>query len=209
MSSVAATQFLPVVATASAVKNYLVVSVHDVAPSTQAITEKIISEVARRGIRVCSLLVVPDYHHQGAAMKDRQFVSWLRDLEAQRHEIVIHGYFHERPACRAETLRDKFITQLYTQSEGEFYDMDYDEAFRRIKTARDEFSAAGLKPRGFVAPAKPRGFNRSEEHTSELQSPVQLVCRLLLEKKKKNSFTSTDETVIHVTLRRPSPPSPQ
>src|SRR5690348_17769422 len=29
------------------------------------------------------------------------------------------------------------------------------------------------------------GF-RSEEHTSELQSPVHLVCRLLLEKKKKN-----------------------
>src|SRR5690348_1339474 len=29
-------------------------------------------------------------------------------------------------------------------------------------------------------------FPRSEEHTSELQSPVHLVCRLLLEKKKKN-----------------------
>src|SRR6266487_5440724 len=29
---------------------------------------------------------------------------------------------------------------------------------------------------------------RSEEHTSELQSPVHLVCRLLLEKKKKISF---------------------
>src|SRR5947208_13392473 len=28
---------------------------------------------------------------------------------------------------------------------------------------------------------------RSEEHTSELQSPDQLVCRLLLEKKKKNT----------------------
>src|SRR5690348_17787056 len=28
-------------------------------------------------------------------------------------------------------------------------------------------------------------FERSEEHTSELQSPVHLVCRLLLEKKKK------------------------
>src|SRR5437762_4116518 len=28
--------------------------------------------------------------------------------------------------------------------------------------------------------------NRSEEHTSELQSPMYLVCRLLLEKKKKN-----------------------
>src|SRR5690348_17689886 len=29
-----------------------------------------------------------------------------------------------------------------------------------------------------------RGRKRSEEHTSELQSPVHLVCRLLLEKKK-------------------------
>src|SRR5437762_4411111 len=29
------------------------------------------------------------------------------------------------------------------------------------------------------------GFDRSEEHTSELQSPMYLVCRLLLEKKKK------------------------
>src|SRR5690348_17809002 len=29
------------------------------------------------------------------------------------------------------------------------------------------------------------GSPRSEEHTSELQSPVHLVCRLLLEKKKK------------------------
>src|SRR5690348_17740197 len=29
---------------------------------------------------------------------------------------------------------------------------------------------------------------RSEEHTSELQSPVHLVCRLLLEKKKRTRF---------------------
>src|SRR2546426_7999254 len=32
-----------------------------------------------------------------------------------------------------------------------------------------------------------RSFRRSEEHTSELQSPCNLVCRLLLEKKKKNT----------------------
>src|SRR2546426_5719557 len=30
--------------------------------------------------------------------------------------------------------------------------------------------------------------NRSEEHTSELQSPCNLVCRLLLEKKKKEIY---------------------
>src|SRR5256885_3325928 len=33
--------------------------------------------------------------------------------------------------------------------------------------------------------AHDRGEHRSEEHTSELQSPCNLVCRLLLEKKKK------------------------
>src|SRR6266487_1792724 len=35
-----------------------------------------------------------------------------------------------------------------------------------------------------------RGPLRSEEHTSELQSPVHLVCRLLLEKKKKKYITT-------------------
>src|SRR5574337_316410 len=37
--------------------------------------------------------------------------------------------------------------------------------------------ARGQHPKG--------GIFRSEEHTSELQSPLNLVCRLLLEKKKK------------------------
>src|SRR5256885_9755570 len=35
----------------------------------------------------------------------------------------------------------------------------------------------------------PDVFCRSEEHTSELQSPCNLVCRLLLEKKKANDST--------------------
>src|SRR5882762_10526511 len=34
------------------------------------------------------------------------------------------------------------------------------------------------------------GFSRSEEHTSELQSHLNLVCRLLLEKKKKNKIST-------------------
>src|SRR6266581_9408001 len=36
----------------------------------------------------------------------------------------------------------------------------------------------------------PSLHRRSEEHTSELQSPVHLVCRLLLEKKKKIKTTT-------------------
>src|SRR5437762_8040360 len=35
--------------------------------------------------------------------------------------------------------------------------------------------------------------SRSEEHTSELQSPMYLVCRLLLEKKKKKHLRSKNE----------------
>jgi uncharacterized protein len=153
MSSVAVTQFLPVVAAPAAARDFLVVSVHDIAPSSRETADKMISEFSRRGVRCCSLLVVPDYHQEGAAVKDPKFVSWLRDLESQGHEIVIHGYFHSRPRRDRDTVRDRFVTRFYTQDEGEFYDLGYDEAFRRITRAREEFHAAGLKPQGFIAPA--------------------------------------------------------
>src|SRR5690348_17395778 len=38
--------------------------------------------------------------------------------------------------------------------------------------------------------------DRSEEHTSELQSPVHLVCRLLLEKKKANGRHRSDPRAV-------------
>src|SRR5947209_14487657 len=41
------------------------------------------------------------------------------------------------------------------------------------------------------------GYERSEEHTSELQSRQYLVCRLLLEKKKKHN---TDEPELPTTI---------
>src|SRR5205807_7779718 len=49
-------------------------------------------------------------------------------------------------------------------------------------------NAFGSAPPDFTARAITAGTatERSEEHTSELQSPCNLVCRLLLEKKKKN-----------------------
>src|SRR2546426_3434758 len=49
---------------------------------------------------------------------------------------------------------------------------------RRIAPAHDEHAHPGLPH---------AGQSRSEEHTSELQSPCNLVCRLLLEKKKKKT----------------------
>src|SRR5256885_2473815 len=49
----------------------------------------------------------------------------------------------------------------------------------------------GLSPQNEIS--DPRDA-RSEEHTSELQSPCNLVCRLLLEKKKKKTNTAIDRS---------------
>src|SRR5258708_27167918 len=48
-----------------------------------------------------------------------------------------------------------------------------------------------------------RGGCRSEEHTSELQSPDQLVCRLLLEKKKNDIFAYTPYMILGSAPRAP------
>src|SRR5438876_8865246 len=45
---------------------------------------------------------------------------------------------------------------------------------------------------------------RSEEHTSELQSPVHLVCRLLLEKKKQKTTGCIHQTTIRTPPLAPS-----
>src|SRR5258708_13311211 len=50
--------------------------------------------------------------------------------------------------------------------------------------------------------------DRSEEHTSELQSPDHLVCRLLLEKKKKTSITSMNKTRSITQMSDPSKQTP-
>src|SRR2546430_13086394 len=41
---------------------------------------------------------------------------------------------------------------------------------------------------------------RSEEHTSELQSQSNLVCRLLLEKKKKSKGTTVHISALHLLV---------
>src|SRR6266705_3418086 len=48
-------------------------------------------------------------------------------------------------------------------------------------------------------------ISRSEEHTSELQSPYELVCRLLLEKKKRPGRRAPAPRSDRLTLRPPYP----
>src|SRR5260364_88523 len=57
---------------------------------------------------------------------------------------------------------------------------------------RSTCGAGGARSSAVGGAARARR-HRSEEHTSELQSPDHLVCRLLLEKKKHDSSTTADE----------------
>src|SRR2546426_8122704 len=63
----------------------------------------------------------------------------------------------------------------------------YTTLFRSCRTR----AAPGRRPSRGSRGTTPRrrGPSRSEEHTSELQSPCNLVCRLLLEKKKKTDIS--------------------
>src|SRR5947209_11657275 len=77
---------------------------------------------------------------------------------------------------------------------------------RRIEAERNPNSSVpgrppGRIPRGNGNSLGPAGGERSEEHTSELQSRQYLVCRLLLEKKKKKKKNKNIEITMHIKLK--------
>jgi hypothetical protein len=131
----------------------LVVSVHDVSPATRSACETIVAELTALGLKRCSLLVIPDYHHTGNFLDDEDFCAWLEAQVAASHEVVIHGYCHEREAQEGESLRDKLTTRFYTAGEGEFYNLGVGAAKKLLALARAEFREAGFEPDGFIAPA--------------------------------------------------------
>src|SRR2546429_6687955 len=82
----------------------------------------------------------------------------------------------------------------------------YTTLFRSIVVVghpRVRITGDGVAPERFQigvrAGALP-GESRSEEHTSELQSRLHLVCRLLLEKKKKKTYSMCHLTLVQHTL---------
>src|SRR5258708_23896118 len=69
----------------------------------------------------------------------------------------------------------------------------YTTLFRSKRaTELDPKSSSAWQALGWAHPSACQA--RSEEHTSELQSPDHLVCRLLLEKKKKKRDTQRTDT---------------
>src|SRR5256885_6256699 len=80
-----------------------------------------------------------------------------------------------------------------------------------FRSALDLADHAYLLETGRVVMSGPSADLRSEEHTSELQSPCNLVCRLLLEKKKtkKNSLSickmQITTHVLMISIHTPCP----
>src|SRR5260370_18351699 len=68
---------------------------------------------------------------------------------------------------------------------------------RRHGSAESALSPHSRTVGGIFCPADERPTVRSEEHTSELQSHLNLVCRLLLEKKKRREHKTDLVNQIH------------
>src|SRR2546429_3575963 len=79
-------------------------------------------------------------------------------------------------------FNDTATTEIYTLSLHDALPIWFD-----VSTLKEPFRLEGKKTMGYEA-AEQLGWSlpRSEEHTSELQSRLHLVCRLLLEKKKNH-----------------------
>ena len=138
----------------------MVVSVHDVSPATREVCDQMLQALAKLDVTRTSLLVVPNHHHRGHFLDDPIFCRWLAERASEGHELVVHGYFHQRAARSGESWRDRFLTKVYTASEGEFYDLPGPEAAALLARAKSDFTrfreqyAPGLPPPvGFIAPA--------------------------------------------------------
>lgn len=132
----------------------LVVSLHDVSPLTREVFTAMLRELAEVGVTKTSLLVIPNHHRRGHMLDDAGFCRWVEGLAKAGHEVVIHGYYHQRTPRGDEMAQQRWITSVYTMGEGEFYDLSYDEAASLLARAREDFSKLDVPPpAGFIAPA--------------------------------------------------------
>src|SRR6266849_4444045 len=86
--------------------------------------------------------------------------------------VVVGSWWTRNVACRIFFFNDTATTEIYTLS--------LHDALPISRCLPIRLAAAQTTPQA----ARSAGISRSEEHTSELQSRVDFVCRLLLEKKK-------------------------
>src|SRR5258706_499495 len=108
------------------------------------------------------------------------------------HFVSVRKDFSIRPPASIPTFfffNDTATTEIYTLS---LHDALPIWTHLGVQTG-------DLRPSPGAGPGE--GRRRSEEHTSELQSLTNLVCRLLLEKKKKETNRETISSKCHTTLQ--------
>src|SRR2546430_16049424 len=93
-------------------------------------------------------------------------------------------FFHPPPNFLFFFFNDTATTEIYTLSLHDALPISPSVSIFNLFNFDNAFLPGNL-PLATLVP----GPNRSEEHTSELQSQSNLVCRLLLEKKKKTQNT--------------------
>jgi predicted deacetylase len=126
------------------------VTLHDVAPATQAQCMQLLAALERIAPLSFSLLVVPYYHGQHA---DVAFEQWLQARLQRGDELVLHGLTHRDEGPPAQNWIERVRRHWYTAGEGEFAAVDQGEALRRLKAGRRWFARRDWPVRGFVAPA--------------------------------------------------------
>ena len=131
----------------------LIVSLHDAHPGSAGAIRDQLAFLAGYGVNAASILVVPDFHHGAPVAKHADFCEAVSRWQDLGHEIVLHGYYHDRRESPRETLAALFWTRLYTSREAEFLDLPREEARIRLRRGRELFGEKGWQVRGFVAPA--------------------------------------------------------
>ena len=162
------------------------VSIHDVSPAWEREVDVALEMAHAVGVRP-ALLVVPDYHGRAPLAEHPRFVERLRALQADGHEIYLHGYYHrarrwDDPGARETRtggavgrLRHLFAQKVVSASEAEFSDVSREEALARLDAGERVLRDAGLAIDGFVAPAwsmpswvlsllGERGYRFTEDH---------------------------------------------
>src|SRR5690242_21631008 len=114
----------------------------------------------------------------------RSLAASLSSRPSARADTIAGTARLAAPAASANRRRDSFAS-LFIASPP---DLVAPRAGVTPASHRPSLTRPPLRQKYTGTPAAPvLGRTRSEEHTSELQSHVNLVCRLLLEKKKNNT----------------------
>src|SRR2546430_17576525 len=83
-------------------------------------------------------------------------------------------------------FNDTATTEIYTLSLHDALPISACSA-ARLPASHCSLAPSSLRAESSIGASRSKIYRRSEEHTSELQSQSNLVCRLLLEKKKKKN----------------------